>query len=337
MNSSELPLVVLLATGGTIVSSGDDPTQLTGYRIKDFRVEKLISSVPALADTARLEAKQVANIDSMSMTSRIWMKLAREIEAAAARPEVAGVVVTHGTDTMEETAYFLNLVLKTKKPVVLTGAMRPATAISADGPLNLLNAVRTACDPQAAGMGVLIAVNDIICGARDASKVNPTNAAAFRGVNAGAAALIAGSHIVWLAKPLKAHTSATPFSLDRLEALLKLPRVDIVASHADDDGVMVRAALAAGADAIVHLGTGNGSIHEEAQKALFEAAAQGVLVIRASRTSEGCVTEGLSEWQDAGFIPAGTLSAQKARILAQVAIAHWGRDQKKTAEAFRLY
>ena len=259
-DSAKLPKIVILGTGGTIVSSGNDPLMLTGYRIKGLNVETLLCAVPELQYFARIEAHQIANIDSSSMTFSIWLELGRAIEKAAADPDTAGIVVTHGTDTMEETAWFTHLTAKTQKPIVFTGAMRPATALSADGPLNLLNAVRIAADPKAAGRGVLVALNDVILSARDAMKISPTNAAAFGPNVQGPLGLIAGAEILWLGRPERAFGSETPFSIPKLAAL-EIPRVDIVYSHADDDGVMVRAACDAGARAIVHAGTGNGSIH----------------------------------------------------------------------------
>lgn len=319
------PKVVIFATGGTIVSSGASATQMTGYSIQGLKVEDLLGAVPMLTDVADVEAHQVANIDSSSMTSAVWLTLARAIEDAAARPDVTGIVVTHGTDTMEETAYFLTLVLKTHKPVVLTGAMRPATALSAEGPLNLLNAVRVAADPDAVGRGVLIALNDTIGTARDTTKMHPTNVATFRGPDLGMVGMIAGPRIEWLAKSDKSHTLDTPWHLETLERYAKdhgaLPRVDILYSHVDDDGVFVNASVAAGAKAIVHAGTGNGSIHEGTVKHLYAAAKVGVMVIRASRTPSGMTVEGLDEWQSAGFVPAGSLNPAKARVLAQVVLA----------------
>lgn len=336
------PNVALFATGGTIVSSGESATQMTGYSIKDFRVDDLLKAVPALDEVANLDVTQVANIDSSSMTSRVWGDLARAIEAALSRDDTAGAVVTHGTDTLEETAYFLNLVLKTEKPVVLVGAMRPATALSADGPLNLLNAVRVACDPEARGRGVLVVLNDTVLAAREATKAHPTNVATFRGPDAGMLGMVAGARIEWLSRSAKRHTTETPFAVSMLEGVERLPRVDIIYSHVDDDGLFVKAAVAAGARGIVHAGTGNGSIHSDTEPALFEAAREGVLVVRASRTGSGATVEGLDAWQRAGFIPSGTLNPQKARVLLQLALLAWGNlpaeeRQKKTEEAFRIY
>ena len=316
------PRIAIFATGGTIVSSGASATQMTGYSIQGLDVNDLLAGVPALGDVADVEARQIANIDSSSMKATVWFDLARAIEETAAREDIDGIVVTHGTDTLEETAYFLNLVLKTAKPVVLTGAMRPATALSAEGPLNLLNAVRVAAHPDACGKGVLIVLNDTIGTARDMTKTHPTNVATFRGPDLGMIGSIAGERIEFIGASAKAHTLATPFTLSLLEDYCQthaaLPRVDIVYSHADDDGVMVRAALSAGAKGIVHAGTGNGSIHEDTEPALFEAARAGVLIVRGSRVHGGSTVEGLRVWQDAGFIPAGSLNPQKARVLLQL-------------------
>lgn len=190
MSDRQLPKIVVLATGGTIVSSGASAVQVTGYSIDKVRVDDILATVPALSDIARIEAEQISNIDSGSMTSAVWLKLASRIEALASDPDVAGFVVTHGTDTMEETAFFLHLTLHTAKPVVFTGAMRPATAVSADGPFNLYNAVRAAAAPESAGKGVLIVFNDRIYSARFAAKRHPTNPDAFGGATSGPWALL---------------------------------------------------------------------------------------------------------------------------------------------------
>ena len=334
------PKICIFATGGTIVSSGASATQMTGYSIQGLTVTDLLGAVPSLSDVADVEAAQIANIDSSSMTSAVWLRLARAVEEAAAREDVTGIVITHGTDTLEETAYFLNLVLKTRKPVVLTGAMRPATALSAEGPLNLLNAVRVAAHPDAADKGVLIALNDTVGSARDMTKSHPTNVATFRGPDFGMVAMIAGARIDFLAAPLKAHTVNTPFTTAALEAYVEshgaLPRVDIVYSHADDDGLMVRAAREAGARGIVHAGTGNGSIHEDTEGALTDAAKAGILVVRASRVGSGAVVEGLARWQEAGFVPADSLNPQKARVLLQLALTVT-QDPAEVDALFRRY
>ncbi len=317
------PHLVVLTTGGTIVSSGESATQTTGYSLKGVSVQTLLDGVPGLDAVAGLEVQSVANIDSSSMTSTVWMALARAARDAAAREDVDGIVVTHGTDTLEETAYFLSLVLETAKPVVFTGAMRPSTATSADGPMNLYNAVRVAASLEAHGRGVLVMLNDVILSARDATKTHPTNVATFRSPAAGALGSLAGEHIVWVARTEKRHNPDVLLSVDDIDRWLvahgSFPRVDIVYSHVDADGVFVQAAAAAGARGIVHAGTGNGSIHEKTEAALF-ALDREIVVVRASRTGAGATVEGVASWQAAGFIPAMTLNAQKARVLLQVAI-----------------
>lgn len=334
-DSAKLPKIVILGTGGTIVSSGDDPLMLTGYRIKGLNVETLLCAVPELQYFARIEAHQIANIDSSSMTFSIWLELGRAIEKAAADPDTAGIVVTHGTDTMEETAWFTHLTAKTQKPIVFTGAMRPATALSADGPLNLLNAVRIAADPKAAGRGVLVALNDVILSARDAMKISPTNAAAFGPNVQGPLGLIAGAEILWLGRPERAFGSETPFSIPKLAAL-EIPRVDIVYSHADDDGVMVRAACAAGARAIVHAGTGNGSIHCCTDEALADAADAGVLIIRASRVTTGAVTTGLAEWQERGYVRPGRSPRRKLACLHSLSLPNTAKFSQLWPKPFQI-
>ena len=194
------------------------------------------------------------------------------------------------------------------------------------------NAVRAAAAPESAGKGVLIVFNDRIYSARFAAKRHPTNPDAFGGGDFGALGLIAGSHVEYLQTPVKKHTVRSDFTVPAGP----LPRVDILTSHADDDGVLIRAAVEAGARGIIYAGTGNGSVHEASEPWLFDAAEKGVLIVRASRTGDGMTTEGLAKWQKAGFIPAGTLSAQKARILLQLILLE-SRDAKVAAELFSEY
>ncbi len=317
-----LPHIVVLTTGGTIVSSGASATQMTGYSLQGVTVDELLRGVPGLADVARVSVEAVANIDSSSMTSAVWMTLAERVMAYARQDDVDGIVITHGTDTLEETAYFLTLTLTTEKPVVITGAMRPSTALSAEGPLNLLNAIRVATHPSTKGRGVIVALNDTLLSGRDATKTHPTNVATFRAPDAGVLGLIAGNELHWLNQSAARHAPDAPFPLPQLQAYVahhgRFPRVDILTSHVDDDAVFVNAALAAGAQGLVHAGTGNGSIHEQTEGALLEAAKRGVLVVRASRTGSGACVSGLATWEDAGFIASGTLNPAKARVLLQL-------------------
>ncbi|MBQ8829634.1 MAG: asparaginase [Burkholderiaceae bacterium] len=324
--------IVILTTGGTIVSSGTSSTQLTGYSITDFKVNDLLSQIPELSQFADISIEAVSNIDSSNMTSEIWVRLAQRITTLASYPEIDGFVITHGTDTMEETAFFLSLTVQTSKPIVLTGAMRPATAISADGPINLLNAVRVAVHPEAQDKGPVIVMNDKIFSARDATKSDPTNADTFVSTEFGSLGLISGNRIVFYRNTPYRHTVNSEFQIPQLP----LPRVDVVLSHVDADHVFIEASVASGAKGIVHMGTGNGSIHSNSEQALIKATLAGLIIVRGSRTWKGCVVEGLEHWQDAGFIPQGTLSAIKSRILLQVALAH-GLDKKNIARVFTEY
>lgn len=321
--------IVILATGGTIVSSGASSTQLTGYAITDYRAQDLLDAVPELNDYADIDLETVSNIDSSSMNSTIWVRLARRVQELCDDPSVTSIVITHGTDTMEETAYFLHLTVHTDKPIVLTGAMRPSTAISADGPLNLLNAVRTASRSEAKNKGVLVVLNDRILSARDVTKTDPTNVATFAHQDFGVLGLVAGEHIEFFRTPTRRHTVRSEFGIPELP----LPRVDILVSHADDDDLLAQACIAAGAQGIVHAGTGNGSISQPMEPTLEAASRKGVFIIRASRVSGGMVVEGLDRWQKYGFIPSGTLSAVKSRILLQLALAH----KKEHADLLRIF
>ena len=245
-----LPKIVVFATGGTIVSSGDDPTQLTGYRIKGLNVESLISGVPALSAVATLEAEQIANIDSMSLTSEVWLRLARGIEAAAARDDVDGIVITHGTDTMEETAYFLQLTNRCKKPVVLVGAMLPSPGLSADGQRNLFNAVLTAASPETAKQGVVVAMDNVVVGAREVIKTNTVQPETYQAGNIGKVGTIFNNHGGGGAGGLRAQKEA-PFDVTKLD---QLPKVGIVYNHAGVEGYQAEALVKAGYKGIVSAG-----------------------------------------------------------------------------------
>lgn len=329
----EKPRILILTTGGTIVSSGTSSMQTTGYEITDFTVEKLVASVPGIEEIAELSIKAVSNIDSSCMTSLVWLDLLEAVEEAGRSGEYDGIVVTHGTDTLEETAFFIDLVQSTDLPIVFTGAMRPATAVSADGPANLVDAVRAASSPEASGCGAFVVFNGSIISAAEAVKVHPTRVDAFAGRPNGAAGSIRADRASF--NGLRRRPGELRiFSPSDLKPGCRLPRVDILYCHADDDGALVEAAAAAGAQALVLACTGNGSIHEDMEQAL---AASRLPIIRSSRTQNGAVVGGLRRWMDAGFIPSGSLSPQKARILAQLSIAKFGADAKKMAEVFEVF
>lgn len=333
--AAELPRVAILATGGTIAGAAASNTQTTGYKAGEIAIQTLIDAVPAMKDYAQVTGEQIVKIGSNNLTDDVLLRLAKRCNELLADPKIAGVVITHGTDTMEETAYFLNLTVKSKKPVVLVGAMRPATAISADGPMNLLNAVKLAVDPQAQDRGVMIALNDQINAARETTKTNTTNVDTFQAPTLGVLGYVAGGVNYFMRDTTFKHTHETVFDVSKLD---KLPRVDIVYSHANDDRTLVDAAVKAGAKGIVHAGSGNGSIHKDAEPGLADAVKAGVTVVRASRTGSGIVTPVAADNQYAkqGFLDAYSLNPQKARILLQLALTQTN-DPKKIQEMFKTY
>lgn len=315
--AGSLPGVRILATGGTIAGSAPSSTQTTGYEAGKIGIQTLIDAVPQIKQIAQVDGEQIVKISSNNMDTATLLKLSNRVNELLRRDDVQGVVITHGTDTLEETAYFLNLTVKSDKPVVLVGAMRPATAMSADGPMNLLNAVRVAASKDAIGKGVLIAMNDEINGARDATKTNTTNVATFKAPELGVLGYVAGGKVKFYKASTRRHTKASEFDVKGLKAL---PRVDIVYSHVNDDGVMVEAAIAAGAKGIIHDGTGNGSIHQDTEKALVKAQQQGIVIVRSARVGNGPTVPSIQRWSDEKFLDGDTLNAQKARLLLQLAL-----------------
>lgn len=315
--SIELPRIRLLATGGTIAGAHVGDAR-RGYQAGTLSIDALIAAVPQLATLARLEVEQVAAIGSQDMSEAVWLKLAARATAALATPEIAAVVITHGTDTMEETAFFLNLVVRSEKPVVLVGAMRPANAISADGPMNLFNAIAVAAHPEARGRGVLVVANDEIHFAREVAKTNTTQLGTFRATHRGLAGVVNAGRLHFYAPPVRRHTTRSEFSVDDLAAL---PRVDIVYAHAGMGRELIDAAVRAGARGLVIAGVGDGNLGAPALAAAAEAARAGVAVVRSSRTGGGVVERNIEVDDDRfGFIAADELNPQKARVLLMLGL-----------------
>lgn len=328
-----LPHIAILGTGGTIAGKAASSSATTGYTPGSATVSDLLDSVPGIADVANLSAVQVANIGSEDMTDEVWARLVKECETQLQNPKIQGVVITHGTDTLEETAFLLNQVLKSEKPVVLVGSMRPASSISADGPMNLLNAVRVAADPESVGKGVLVVLNDEIHGARDVTKTNTTNCDTFQSPRLGALGLISGGRVTFFKESCRPHTVNTPFTSELIKENKPLPIVDIIYAHANQDDRLIRAAVASGAKGLIYAGFGNGSVHKNAFAPLENAIERGVEVVRASRTGSGEVVNSVTEWTEAGMINAGTLNPQKARVLLQLCLAK-GLSHNEIAEVF---
>jgi L-asparaginase len=332
-HARDLPRLRLLATGGTI--AGAQTSGLSGgYKAAAFSTEALIAAVPQLSELARLEVEQVAAIGSQDMDDATWLKLAARTQAAVDAAEIAGVVITHGTDTMEETAFLLNLVIRTDKPVVLVGAMRPATAISADGPMNLYNAVAVAAQPEAASRGVLVVANDEIHFAREVSKTNTTQVGTFRATHRGLAGVVNAGRLHLYGPPVRRHTRNSEFAL---AALTTLPRVEIVYAHAGMRREAIDAAVRTGAHGLVIAGVGDGNLGAAALAGAIDAARAGVAVVRSSRTGGGVVERNIEIDDDTlGFIAADELNPQKARVLLMLALTRT-RDVRALQELFFTY
>jgi L-asparaginase len=316
ITNEELPNVSIIATGGTIAGVAASDTQTTGYKAGEVAIETLLDAVPEVKKLANITGKQLVNIDSSAMTNKILLTLAKEVNKQLASDSVDGIVITHGTDTIEETAYFLNLVVKSEKPVVIVGAMRPSTAISADGPLNLYNAVAIAASPDSKGNGVMIALNDKIGSARDTTKLNTTAVNSFDSFEYGDIGDVQGGKPYFYNKPSRIHSSESKFDISNVT---ELPKVEILYGHGNDSRVLVDAAVKGGAKGIIHAGTGNGSVFPETQEGLVDAQKKGVVIVRASRVATGMVTHEATDDKNK-FVTSDSLNPAKARILLMLAL-----------------
>jgi L-asparaginase len=316
--AAPLPHVLILATGGTIAGTGATSTTTVGYTAATIGVDNLIRSVPELSKIARVGGEQVFQIASENMGNAEWLALAKRVNALLAQRDVDGIVITHGTDTLEETAYFLDLVVKSRKPVVVVGAMRPSTALSADGPINLYNAVLVAGSHDAVGRGVLVVMNDQINAARDVTKTNTTTPDTFKASELGLLGYVVGNQPHFYRASTRKHTLDTEFDVSRLDAL---PDVQIAYTYANVGPTAVEAFVAAGARGIVHAGVGDGSLPNRVRPALSNARAKGVVIVRASRVGQGIVARnGEANDDQLDFVVADNLNPQKARILLMLAL-----------------
>lgn len=316
VHAAPLPHIVVLATGGTIAGAADARSQ-AGYNAGQVSPEQLLAAVPGIDKVARISAEQVASIGSQDMNEEVWFKLARRIADLAAQDDVDGIVVTHGTDTMEETALFLDLVEPRQKPIVLVGSMRPSTALGADGPLNLLEAVMVAASPSARERGAMVVLNDTIHGAVDVTKTNTTDVQTFRSPNLGAIGHVSPNGVVFFRAPPEGAT------VYKLPSASPLPKVAIIYAHAGMDAGAVKAALDAGARGIVLAGVGDGNASQATIAALADAVKAGVVVVRSSRTGSGPVLRNIEVNDDThGFVASRYLNPAKARVVLQVLLAN---------------
>ena len=325
--------IVILATGGTIAGAASTGTQ-SGYTSGAVGIDTMINGVPGIDKLATIKGEQISNVGSQDMSFEIMLKLAKRINEILPTSGVDGIVITHGTDTMEETAYFLNLTVKSDKPVVMVGSMRPSTAVSADGPLNLYNAVAIASDPQAKGRGVLVVMNDHIHAAHSLTKTSTTAIQTFMSPLRGLVGVSAYGKNDWYTTPPWKHTSRSEFDISKAT---KMPRVDIVFAYADMPSDLIDASVNAGAKGIVIAGVGNGNMNKASLDAAARAVKKGVVVVRSSRVATGMVDRNVEVNDDEhGFIASDELNPQKSRILLSLALLE-NRPPAKIQEMFRTY
>lgn len=322
--------VVVLATGGTIAGAGASAMNSATYSAAKVPVEQLLTALPELASVANVKGEQVFQIASESFTNANLLALAKRVSALAKQSDVDGIVITHGTDTLAETAFFLNLTVHTDKPIVVVGSMRPSTALSADGALNLLNAVTVAASKDAKGKGVLVTMNDEIQSARDVNKDVNIKTGAFVSQWGPLGMVVEGKNY-WFRAPVKRQTTSSEFNIDDIDAL---PQVDVVYSYGNVPSTAIDALIAGGAKAIVHAGTGNGSVANRIVPALVAAQAKGVQVVRASRVPYGFVLRNAEQPDDQyGWVVAHDHRPEKARLLAALALT----QTQNPAEIQRLF
>jgi L-asparaginase len=324
---NSLRRIVVLGVGGTIAASAESATQTHDYKLTGTLMT-VLEQVPQLAGIADIRGEQVANISSQEVDNTVLLRLVQMVNARLSDPTVDGVVITHGTDTLEESAYFLHLLVKSGKPVVMTGAMRPASALSADGPLNLYNAVRVAIDDNAHGKGVLVVLDERVVSARHATKMHTSATDAFSYPQAGILGSIRGGRVTFHALPIGKHTDKTDISVSGIDSL---PHVDIVYGYQNAGTYFFAAAIEAGARGIVFAATGNGTLSEAAKAGALMARERGVAVVRSSRVADGGVSQCSDDFRY-DTIAAQTLNPQKARVLLMLGLA-----QRMDTQALRRY
>ncbi len=333
IQAQQLPKVIILATGGTIAGAGASADR-AGYTAGKIPIDDLIGSIPTVKKIADITGEQIASVGSQDMTIDIWKKLAVRINQIYKNHEADAVVVTHGTDTQEETAYFLDLVVPSEMPVVLTGSMRPATAISADGPKNLYDAITVAIDPKSAGRGVLVSFNEGIYDAREVMKLSTTKTNAFGSPNTGAIGQAYDGRVEYYSSSDREVNPKKPVIIT---ADTKLPRVDIVYMYADAPSDMIDMLVAKKVDGIVIAGVGNGNFNKAYMDAVKRAVAAGIIVCRASRAPSGRVVlhDEIND-DELGTIVSDDLTPQKARILLMLGLTKT-KDKKQLQDLFFKY
>ena len=309
------PTIYLLTTGGTITGKSVAPLD-ANYTAASFDIDDLIKKMPELNEIALLKSEEIANIGSQAMNNEIMISLADRVNKLLVKNDVDAIVITHGTDTMEESAYFLNLVVKSKKPIIFTGAMRAQNSKSSDAWINLFNAISVAANPQSREKGVLMVINDEIHAAREASKVNATAINSFASQNSGKIGTVHYGDVKFYLSPLRKHTIESAFNIKDIK---ELPKVDILYSHSDDNAEFVNFAVKNGAKGMVVAGMGNANLYPGVEKELEKAANDGVIVVLSTRTGSGNTSYN-GEAKNKNFITSDNLNPQKARILLMLAL-----------------
>ena len=326
--------VVILATGGTIAGVGSS-SHGSKYSSGKITIDQMINSNPDLATLANLKGEQVFQMGSENMNDDSWLAIGKKVYDLVNSSKVDAVVITHGTDTLEETAYFLNLTVRTKKPIIIVGAMRPSTSISADGSLNLYNAIAVATSKEAQNKGALVVFNDQIFAARDVMKNHTTNVAAFTSPNFGPIGTSYYGKVIFYYNPLRTHTYNSTFNIKDLD---KLPKVDIIYGHTNQDASVIDHLIKEGTDGIVFAGVGDGNIYKTALDKLIEIKkTNDVAIVRSSRVGAGFVVPDVEiNDEENGFVTADNLSPQKARILLKLALTKT-KDPEKIQKIFWSY
>ncbi len=330
---AQKPKVYILATGGTIAGEGTSEV-VSGYKAGAVSVDQMLAAVPEITKIAEIKGEQVVNIGSQDMNNAVWLKLVNRVNELLKQQDVAGIVITHGTDTQEETAYFLNLTVKSEKPVILVGSMRPSTAISADGPRNIYNAVACAIDKKSTGRGVMVVMDDRILGADDLTKTNTLSVGTFQCPNFGPLGYMYDSKPIYTRQSVRKHTTRSEFDVSGLK---ELPQVEVIMGYANAGRLFIDAAVKNGVKGLVYAGVGNGNTTAEAQNALADAARHGVAVVRSSRVPTGPT----AQWDEVDddklhFSASWYLNPPKARVLLMLALTKTS-DYKEIQRMFTEY
>lgn len=325
--------IVIIGTGGTIAGAGASATNTAAYQSAVVPVDKIIASVPEVSKVANVKGEQIFQIGSESFNNERLLKLGKRVSELLKQPDVDGIVITHGTDTIEETAYFLNLTLKSDKPVVVVGSMRPGTALGADGALNLYDAVLVASNPDSRGKGTLVVLNDEIHTGRDVTKSNTFKTETFRSPFGPLGYVVEGRTLFYRI-PARPHTMQAQWDIDKID---RLPEVAVLYAYDNVNPAAVDAAVKSGAKAIIYAATGNGSVGDYMVEPLKAARAKGVQIVRASRTGSGVVVRNAEQPDDKyDWIVTDDQLPQKARILMALALTQTN-DSKALQQVFWKY